>query len=204
LPIFQFNPCCFGLVINNFYFLNISSNFHLSKKLGLPYYKKIEFSDDGYAKAKIISGKCKITYPIIRSSKIIRGSRLFQPIANHEILASTSLYNTDFAKNNISFNEKGVGKIFLENKNTFGDYSSFGNSEWIPKNIEDDNVFRYLFTKEILEYQLSLISNIYLGNIPEARKEIIKKRIYFAKKCNQLGIIEMENLLAKILQDYPN
>jgi hypothetical protein len=192
LPIFQYYPCCFGLVINNFFFVNISTQYLVSRGLGLPYPAKQTYTEGDMNLYEMTSGKEKITYPIINSRILWKGSRIFQLIIETGFFTSSDdFYNSDFVKNNFNFDENGIGKIFIENNSIHGDYSLYKKTDWIPSNKENDNLMLSEFSKEILKYQISMVNNIAYGQIPEDKRSEIKRQNELVKKINR-------ELLAKL------
>ena len=87
-PFFAFSPSCFGLVVNQFYFVNISSDFLLSRRLGLPFpaVKKMSNLDPNFMDVEMRDGMMRMLLPLIRVSYNKFCSRftnqLFQLIQN--------------------------------------------------------------------------------------------------------------------------
>jgi len=67
LPLFSCIPSCFGLAINQFYFINISADFLFSRRLGLPYPKEIFLQNDGRIKITMEMGMERVLLPLVRS-----------------------------------------------------------------------------------------------------------------------------------------
>lgn len=195
LPIFQYNPCCFGLVINNFYFLNISNHFLVSRRLGLPFATKQTYTENDTNLIAVRGGKCKIIHPILRNPISLNGSIILQPIIPHEIGIKSEFHDVGFIKNNFTFNEKGIGDIFLENNSINDNYSSLNKTDWIPKKTHNDNNLYYEFVKGILERQISMANNVSYGQISERKKKTIKRENDFAKQISRkiLKIVEQPN-----------
>jgi len=185
LPIFQYYPCCFGLVINNFHFINISTHYLVSRGLGLPYATKQTFTENDNALFRVSDGKCKIIHPILRNPISLNGSIILQPIIPRELGIKPEDYDTEFIKNNFTFNEKGIGDIFLENNSINGNYSSLNKTAWIPKINHNDNILYYEFVKGILKRQISMSNNVSYGQISEIKKQTIKWESDFAKKISR-------------------
>jgi hypothetical protein len=66
-PSFAHSPTCFALYINNCVFINISTDFLISKRAGLPYPNKILLRSDGsfMLKPPLFEGKKRIDLPIL-------------------------------------------------------------------------------------------------------------------------------------------
>lgn len=80
-PLFSMIPSCFLFRINNYFFLNISTDFLLLEDLGFPYPKTIFINENGNQYSNLIVGKNKVNQNILEKYKIKETSKaIFQPL----------------------------------------------------------------------------------------------------------------------------
>ncbi len=79
--LFSMIPSCFLLRINNYFFLNISTDFLLLEDLGFPYPEIIIVTENSDLYGKLVSGNKKINQDILSQFKIKKASKtIFQPM----------------------------------------------------------------------------------------------------------------------------
>jgi hypothetical protein len=107
--LFQYNPSCFGLRINNVLIVNMSNDFLISKNCGYPYCETLILSESGMLNVKNLMIQNNLS-AIIEDINLHKGSlTLMQPIhteyINHYPVA---------VKRDIDFLDvdKGIGKLF--------------------------------------------------------------------------------------------
>lgn len=114
-PLFSMIPSCFLMRINNYFFLNISTDFLLLEDLGFPYPEIITIDENGHMYDKIVDGKKEINQDILSKLKIKNTSKaIFQPIFKQyrEIceLDDTYVHNNSIAQS------EGNGCIYIKDK----------------------------------------------------------------------------------------
>lgn len=124
-PGFQFAPCIIGFRINNYFFINYSREFLLSKNLGFPYFENVEFDENSRAEIfKPFRGTNKITTPILNTGFYKPTISFFQSVLDVEMIPkefhneylAENLLNKDSAKSKIFYYDSYDKKIFkLEN-----------------------------------------------------------------------------------------
>ncbi|CAO4148642.1 hypothetical protein [Methylorubrum aminovorans] len=72
-------PSAFGLGINQYMFVNVSSDFLFMHRLGFPIWKNREFTEDGRIKGDMETGTERVRLPIVSFSFNIEHRSLFQP-----------------------------------------------------------------------------------------------------------------------------
>ncbi len=191
VPAFQYYPICFNLRINQYCLFNLSTDFVISKYLGLPYSDKSYYTDGQSIKHVLAEGKKRILPPIVRAAYDKRCAEIYQPIFPHYEGKERieHLYNTDHAKSLSHDQEKGVGKILVSEKNKIVEYPLIESKDWIPKNIWKMPDLMRVIAKQVFEFQ-----NYYLNRGPsyaevsEEKKNLIKEQLFLAKKVNKLFI----------------
>jgi len=118
MPSFYYTPSCFSIIINNYCFINISSPFLFSRRLGFPYPSKSFYRKDGLADYEINGCRERIMHPLMRKPFKFKGSGIYQPMfrMQTQVPAYLNHYENDYVrKNSMSF-EHGIGEIFLEDE----------------------------------------------------------------------------------------
>jgi len=157
-PAFQLSPSCFVLTVNNFTFLNVSTDFLISERLGLPYPTEISFTDDARIRFTIVEGRKRIRPPLVRLQYDQHCTQLFQPLFTRSDIRTTfPLYETEYVRSISEDHPKGIGKIFILNSPFVEEYPSDKVKMWIPKWKWNDEDLRKTVRKQWLEFQLRLI-----------------------------------------------
>lgn len=101
--LFQLMPSVFMLRINNYYFVNISTSFLLSKRFGLPYGSSKGFESDNSDKTlyDIMRGSGRMQYPLLKCNHFIGGTKIYQPILCDYFPPAVfrDLYDSEYVRN---------------------------------------------------------------------------------------------------------
>jgi hypothetical protein len=158
-PAFQFAPCIIGFRINNYFFINYSKDFLLSKNLGFPYYENINFDEN--SRAEIFTpykGNNKITTPILKTVFQRPSISFFQSIVDLKALPK-ELYSEYLTKNLLDENS-GKCKIFY--------YDSIDKK--IFKLENDDEI---LFDGEIIDSTIESFNKKITKNVIEELESLL-------------------------------
>ncbi|MFI4851931.1 MAG: hypothetical protein ACIAZJ_22725 [Gimesia chilikensis] len=115
--LFGYLPSAFSLVVNNYYFTNLSFDFLFSKEIGFPYskYAWVEPYDefDLIFRHDLTQGKSKISRPLLQYPVGLNCQEFYQPMFKGGLTdQQISLYDCDYVKQNSLDYKKGVGAIF--------------------------------------------------------------------------------------------
>ncbi|MCX5867787.1 MAG: hypothetical protein NT009_10010 [Proteobacteria bacterium] len=158
-PFFSYNPSCFGLVINKYYFLNVSTHYLFSRRLGLPFPQKIILNDKCQLGIdKISAGMGRVLLPLIKMSYDRRCAEIYQPIYLKELLNDdeNNVFKSDYCKKYFNYFKNNKGNILLLINGKITNYSDIKENCWIP----DFEISRHELSK-ILYNQILLI-HLYL------------------------------------------
>jgi hypothetical protein len=181
LPIFSIFPSCFSLGINNYYFLNISTDFLFSMNIGFPFTEKRSFrNQDNRTIMAMNNGLSRIKLPLFRFRYEKPSIEVFQPMIHKKLLLNheetNDLYNCDYIKSNCLDYSKGIGSIFyIEGKRLLkldDDYEiCLSNS-----NIKyDREKFIKVHSRQILDIQYFMSKDIpSVDNLPPERRKHAK------------------------------
>jgi hypothetical protein len=185
-PAFQYLPCCFGLFINNYIFINISSDFLFSSRFGLPYPKESFFTPDGQLLVKLSNGRKKIKFPLFNSPFKNYGTQIFQPMIKDGMKQNNEIYNNDYIKKLCFDFENGIGKIFLNNIQELITYPLEKSELWLPKNIWDYEKIIPMINYNILEIQnkLTIESQASFKYVDDEKRKTILHNLELAIDIN--------------------
>jgi hypothetical protein len=115
-PFFHWSPTCFGMVINNKVFTNVSTDFIVSHNLGLPYPRATYVSSEHrMIEIELLKGKLKLNkrlfrYPFLKPYAILGQAIVSNDLMNHR----SDLYNDEYIENSWQTGKPGLGKVFYE------------------------------------------------------------------------------------------
>ena len=200
VPAFHLQPSCFSLIVNDFVFLNVSTDFLVSERLGLPYASSRSYTDSEALSVAVSSGRERIRTPLVRLQYDQRCSQIFQPMLTRtDIRTSFPLYDTDYVKSLSRDHSRGIGKVFVVDPPFVEEYPSDKSKKWIPRWTWDDYTLRRTVRRQLLEFQLQLLE--YGGSDRKAtydevktkrQRNIIRARMRVAKDVNRLLLRRIE------------
>ncbi len=134
MPSFYYTASCFSIIINNYCFINISSPFLFSRRLGFPYPVNSFYRNNGLVDYEIKDCRKRIMHPLMRKPFKFNGAGIYQPMFRMQKLvpAYSVYYDNDYIKENSMSFEHGIGEIFLENSNKTKIFTSSESSTWVP------------------------------------------------------------------------
>jgi hypothetical protein len=116
LRFYQLTPTCFGLGINDLYFLNASGMSLCSQRLGFPYMQPIHIREDHQMEVSLHPGSERIRYPVERTGFLPDAVWIYQPVFA-EFLKSEDWrehLTSEWMKSYTADHERGLGKLFLQ------------------------------------------------------------------------------------------
>lgn len=159
-PFYDLFPICFGLRIKQFCFINLSTDFLFSRRLGLPYpTEKRLVREQGRTRFSMVEGVKYIRYPLIRKNYDITCTEIYQPIIRPEFIYH-DLYSNDYVKDYFDIPSSPLGKILIGRNNRVVDYSSVSGKQWLPENMHEKNLLIKLVIGEVLSFQEWLLDDM--------------------------------------------
>ena len=194
--VFQAQPSCFALWINNYILINVSNEFLISKKFGLPYPKEKYFRGSGTMTYVMNPGNNKISFPPLKFRYEKYCTQIFQPILHREIKEmDNSIYDTNHAKSIIKDHNSGMVHIFFYNGNNIEKYPEEKSPKWCVNYELNDDDYRKVI-KQIFEIQNYLLKRS-MNFLPEEKK-IFKTHIKMCKRAMKSN----RAFINKIINDY--
>jgi len=188
VPAFQYFPVCFNLRINQFCFFNLSTDFLLSKHLGLPYSREIYFTEGQEMKHIMSKGRERVAFPIIRAPYNRNCTEVFQPMLMKDgfIRQIDHLNDTAYAKDLFEDYQNGVGRVFMAKDSRVTHFPIEPTDAWIPKTVWDLADLTDLLGKQVLQCQIHFLNRG--GKYTEVKLEkrkLIKAQHDTAKRINR-------------------
>lgn len=194
IPIFQYTPCCFTLVINEIYLFNLSTNYLISRRIGFPF-PESSFLLDGDKEGKNLielrPGLGRVLRPLIKRPLIKPCTELYQPIFHsfNNGVSPKEFYDNDYIRNKCIDWDKGIGKIFIQEDNKLLQYPSDATSRWqtisyFSRNYLDKNIG--IQTLEFQNYLMNLGPS--LEKLSKEKRKQVKHDFNFAKNFNKIAI----------------
>jgi hypothetical protein len=199
-PLFWYTPCCFFLRINSYWFLNISFNDILSRRIGFPYMTDVKSMRDGRLEYKLNNGRLYMLTPLLKKWFTLKGTELYQPIFNGHIgiKEDREYYNNQYVREKCLDFEQGIGKIFKRDiNNSITEYPLIPSKAWIPSETYSFQYFINSINILTLEWQYNINNSsktMMLGDKKDQWKQNsnLKNAILFNKKLIE---IEKEKLM---------
>ena len=158
LPAFHHGPCCFTLVVHNFYLFNVSDDFLFSRRLGLPYPADAVLVESGLMGCNMVSGRERAMLPLLGTPLREGGVEIYQPIVKGQLQTEIRhLYDTDYVRRLIPDSDTGVGKPMIAADGVLVEYPSVPSSAWIPSGSSSRTELEWACGKQTLEIQCAIL-----------------------------------------------
>ena len=199
-PFFNLYPSCFGFTINQFYFINISTDFLFSRRLGLPYPTK-----KSYVKGKklnisfnVVDGLKRKLLPLLRKDFDKTCTEIYQPIIRPEIINfqnfKTKFYENKYINGYFDINNSLLGKILIYYQKDIIDYSTIPQNKWIPMTIHERVKITKLVASQVLSFQNWLLTDLPdFDYVTPSDKKSIKSNFAKIKKINNILLDIIKN-----------
>jgi len=200
-PLFGHFPSSFALCINQLYFVNISADFLLSRRLGLPFPAEKTLVDKKSTYMRIRTGLERVITPLLRVSYNRSCTEIYQPIIPRELFdwEELEIYKTPYVKKYPSSSR--FGKILIKTDDRqLEEYPVVKSNIWIPDKTFSRSQLMFVVLKTVLtiqNYLLSLLPS--LDGLDEAERAHQKNAYDFARKYNNLLLKKAEKELKGIL-----
>lgn len=197
-PLFAHFPSFIGLAINQFFLINVSTIFMLSRRLGLPYPERFTFGSAELSPMRLVAGNYRVMTPVIKAFYNHGCTEIYQPVHPIDRLALDTvqvLYKNNYTESWLNI-ESGVGKVGLRrDDNLIDKYPETSSDLWIPqKSFSNPEEIIKLWHNDILFYQQWLLENYIMRaettllNATENKDNITKWTRYYIKQTrNQLN-----------------
>lgn len=187
---FALMPTCFTLLVNDFCFLNVSTDFLVANRIGFPHPRKITITDNDALIAEDIriAAQPQIHKPILKYPHDKRCTVVAQAIYSRFMSETTSdLYTNDY----VTSLSTGMGKsnIVVENDSQTLVKPIFFGSDWVPNTVKHSKDFMLSLLAQTLRIQNEQASRVRVNhNASKDFRELVKAKYRMARKINQAYI----------------
>jgi hypothetical protein len=187
-PSFTYTPSCFSVRINNIFFLNMSYNDLFSRRIGFPYPIESFVISGQKQLGHYTQGRNRIMIPLLKKRLTISGTEIYQPMfrfRNSEP-QEKQLYDTKYVHENSRDWERGIGKVFIQDKDKLKEYPSSNSREYVPSTFYESNELLFKIRIQTLEWQC-YIDNLApsLKNLQSQEKRNLLNQRMFLEKANR-------------------
>ncbi len=173
-PLFLHFPTCFSLWINHLCFLNVSTDFLFSRRLGFPYPARIFFDQDGLPGYEMAAGRERVMPPLVKFHYSVIGTEVFQPMFHQRLSRKISpglseLYETEYVKKFSMFHKAGIGNPLIQNGQSLRPYPDAQSKDWLPlQTVNFDELLR-LSIDQTLRIQVRLVDDVPIPRVARKR-----------------------------------
>jgi hypothetical protein len=201
-PSFLLTPSCFSLIINEFWFLNMSYLFLFARRMGLPYPNKLFiYPPDITTGNELQKGKERVMTPLLKKTFGLKGTELYQPIFPFPILKERThdIYDTPYVRSHSLDWANGIGKVYIQEENAVREYPAKPSYDWIPQKKYELELINEECLIHTLEWQ------IYIDNLMPSLDELStesqkhwKTQEARSKNINKMVIEKIKRDISKI------
>lgn len=134
LRFYQLTPTCFGLVINDLFFLNASGMSLCSQRLGFPYLQPVRIREDHKTEVSLHQGSERIRYPVERTGFLPDAVCIYQPVFAQFLKYEywRKHLTSEWMKKHTADHERGLGKLFLQRDGAVQPLGDGVRLDWLP------------------------------------------------------------------------
>jgi len=193
IPAFAHSPTCFTLTINNLFFTNVSTDFLVAKRSGLPYPRimHININNQFGLVEPPKNGSSKLSYPILGFNYDRRCTVIAQPIFTRFLSFFEEEYNTKYIRD-ISMNT-GKAKPIIQKNGQVMLYPDTPSIDWIPDETHDlHGMFRTTYI-QTLQLQIDLLKKSHVARDQnKVEKQLLSYNINQCIKINKQFITRLK------------
>ncbi len=189
-PCFSVAPCCFALIINNLYLLNMSFNFLFARRLGFPYPEELFVREEHTGlEGELLPGRERVMTPLLKRTFVLFGTEIYQPMFPYQVGVENlrGFYDTPYVREQSLEWGKGMGGVFIQDQDGLRRYPAEPSLGWLPRRTYERHAINEQITIETLEWQL-YIQGLWppLANVPESMRRRERTIAGVSKSFNRL------------------
>lgn len=160
-PLFAFMPCVFGLRINELVFINVSTDWLLSRQLGFPYAEELVFDTQSSAyTATLAGGTGAIALPLSTLEHKVENVCLAQPMFKRLVRESPKTFDNKHVRTHSLIWDQGVGRVFGPTIISDVPLSRIAAQEYKQMSVYDRGELRAVFNNIVLDWQCELTKSL--------------------------------------------
>lgn len=188
-PVFRMIPSCFGLCINDTFFLNASFDSLVSRRLGFPFIADWHsLKGQKYDQAMYARGRNRITSPVLRFPYPVGATGFYQPIFRETpfTIADGDWSNSYVEENSLDLGQ-GLGNIFWSKATSVARRFPKGESKaWVPDLRFDHRLMVDNHRRNVLGLQSFIVDLVPgTGDLPTGESDSREGFKTLAKKFNR-------------------
>lgn len=159
-PAFAHYPVCFSLLVNEFCFVNIATDFLVARQAGLPFPRSISMLQDYRMRASALRpAKGKLHAPLLDFKHDERGSVIAQAIFRKYQEADPKAYGVEFVKQ--ATLSPGRQRPLIERSRTASFYPGTESTAWLPGHVLSPEEFINDLGIRVLNIQVDLMKRVH-------------------------------------------
>lgn len=197
-PAFSFSPSAFVLIVNNFFFTNVSSMFLFARRLGFPFPKKsFVMPDSDKVEIEMVEGRERVMLPLLRRPILEKGTNVYQPMYPGGLIdGDLAEYYSNYTREHSIDDERGTGNIFIEDGGSLAEHGSASSLNLTPASTQNDEELFLRSAINILEWQNWLVSLMpSTERLSHGQRRYVKKKFRMAVEINDMFIEYHKRLL---------
>lgn len=179
--VFAHAPTCFSLVVNDLLFCNVSTDFLLARRAGLPYPEHIGFKGDGsiLITLPLRPGTQEIKYPVLGFNYNRECAIVAQPITNK--------FTQEYSKESIEKMLLSPGKIrpIIQNNSQVRFYPEGNTLDWLPTEEHLTEALVSRFAIQTLQMQSDMLRRTKIWK--DETKEVKRRFSYQRNHCIKIN-----------------
>jgi hypothetical protein len=197
-PAFQYMPSCFSLIINNYTFLNISTDYIISRRVGFPYPDKIMIGPE-----KGTIGFNEIYGGLNRFYKPIMNRRLSNPqVSIHQAIYIKTIEDEAYKQEYVLLHQLSLGKSeFVIETNEICEWAKEEYNIKQEKHFSDFQSFMNWVGEMVRKLQIDLIKELSFDECTDSQKEGYKKCLNEIKRLQAITLRNERISYAMMLRD---
>lgn len=183
-PAFAHAPSCFTLVIDKFLLMNVSHNFLLAERAGLPYPESMELAADETLQVTLVPGTGVVATPLFAFSYDERCTVIAQPVFAESAVLShfpefAEFYDSDYVQR-IALGPDRAAPL-LQKGDSVVLLPRDGTSDWIPAcDYDADGILERMYIQTLR------VQNYVVDRVPVSKDMVEERRqhmMYALEQC---------------------
>jgi len=195
---FSITPSAFVLIINNYYFTNVSYMFLLSRRLGFPYPESMYIQpDDEKVEANFVKARERIMLPLLRKEIKEKGNVIYQPMFRGGLIdGDVTEYRSEYTRIHSMDDQNGIGNIFQVEMGKLKEYTRGDSLNVTPCHIHNDQEQFIQSAIHVCEWQNWLVQFLpKTDRLSREQKKYVTSRFKAGVKMNEQLIRHHKSLL---------
>ena len=171
-PAFAHVPSCFTLTINEWFIVNVSYHFIVSKAAGLPHPHSIELNGDEQLMVELDEGTGNLSTPILPLKYDRSGTTIGQSILPEAMFSQDREEDDEGVRGTLVDDfQPTTSPVLIESRGKISKYPDSPSTHWLPESVNDFYDMQYKNAFETLSIQNQLIERIPVSDTVAAEQK---------------------------------